>query len=111
MIETKHLTKFFGLKTAVDNISFTVDRGEVLGFLGPNAAGKTTTMRMITGFLPPTSGTAIVGGDEDRSGKTPYEYALEAKNLSARLSPWIYKVSKWQYDAFVNDPARAAGIE
>lgn len=64
MIETKNLTKYFGHKKAVDEISFTVGRGEVLGFLGPNAAGKTTTMRMITGFLPPTSGTAHIGGDD-----------------------------------------------
>lgn len=64
MIEVKHLTKFFGDKLAVDDISFTVDRGEVLGFLGPNAAGKSTTMRMITGFLPPTSGTAAIGGSD-----------------------------------------------
>jgi len=64
LIETKQLTKSFGQKIAVNNISFTVDQGEVLGFLGPNAAGKTTTMRMITGFLPPTSGTAIIGGDD-----------------------------------------------
>ena len=64
MIEAKNLTKFFGQKVAVDDISFKVERGEVLGFLGPNAAGKSTTMRMITGFLPPTSGTAIVGGDD-----------------------------------------------
>ena len=63
MIETKELTKLFGQKTAVDHISFSVEKGEILGFLGPNAAGKSTTMRMITGFLPPTSGTAIVGGD------------------------------------------------
>ena len=49
---------------AVDDISFMVDRGEVLGFLGPNAAGKSTTMRMITGFLPPTSGTAVIGGSD-----------------------------------------------
>ncbi|EFK10041.1 ABC transporter, ATP-binding protein [delta proteobacterium NaphS2] len=64
MIEVNHLTKFFGDKLAVDDISFTVDRGEVLGFLGPNAAGKSTTMRMITGFLPPTSGTAVIGGSD-----------------------------------------------
>jgi ABC-2 type transport system ATP-binding protein len=64
MIEARHLGKCFGQEVAVDDISFTVDRGEVLGFLGPNAAGKTTTMRMITGFLPPTSGTAIIGGDD-----------------------------------------------
>ena len=64
MIEAKQLTKFFGQKVAVDNISFRVERGEVLGFLGPNAAGKTTTMRMITAFLPPTSGTAMIGGED-----------------------------------------------
>jgi ABC-2 type transport system ATP-binding protein len=64
MIEAKNLTKYFGHKKAVDDISFTADHGEVLGFLGPNAAGKTTTMRMITGFLPPTSGTAVIGGDD-----------------------------------------------
>ncbi len=62
MIEVKNLTKCFGKNVAVNDISFTVDRGEVLGFLGPNAAGKSTTMRMITGFLPPTSGTAVIGG-------------------------------------------------
>ena len=64
MIEVSHLSKYFGENIAVDDISFTVDRGEVLGFLGPNAAGKSTTMRMITGFLPPTSGTAIIGGSD-----------------------------------------------
>ena len=64
MIEARHLTKFFGQKAAVDDISFTVEKGEVLGFLGPNAAGKTTTMRMITGYLPPTSGNVIIGGDD-----------------------------------------------
>ncbi|MBW1786314.1 MAG: ATP-binding cassette domain-containing protein [Deltaproteobacteria bacterium] len=64
MIETRHLTKIFGLNTAVDDVSFSVDKGEVLGFLGPNAAGKSTTMRMITGFLPPTSGTVVVGGHD-----------------------------------------------
>ena len=64
MIEARGLTKSFGQKIAVDHISFTVEHGEVLGFLGPNAAGKSTTMRMITGFLPPTSGTAIIGGND-----------------------------------------------
>jgi ABC-2 type transport system ATP-binding protein len=62
MIEVKELSKHFGKKKAVDGVSFCVGRGEVLGFLGPNAAGKSTTMRMITGFLPPTSGTAVIGG-------------------------------------------------
>jgi len=64
MIEAKNLTRYFGPKLAVDHLSFNVDQGEVLGFLGPNAAGKSTTMRMITGFLPPSSGTALIGGDD-----------------------------------------------
>lgn len=61
MLHIEGLTKKFGLTTVVDDITFSVDRGEVLGFLGPNGAGKTTTMRMITGYLPPTAGTARVG--------------------------------------------------
>ena len=64
MIEVSHLSKYFGENCAVDDISFSVGRGEVLGFLGPNAAGKSTTMRMVTGFLPPTSGTATIGGSD-----------------------------------------------
>src|ERR1700755_2051856 len=62
MIKVHNLAKDFGTKRAVDDISFSVERGEVLGFLGPNGAGKSTTMRMITGFIPPSSGTASVGG-------------------------------------------------
>ena len=64
MIEVKNLSKHFGHKIAVDNISFTVEKGEVLGFLGPNGAGKSTTMRMVTGYLPPTRGTVLVGGND-----------------------------------------------
>jgi ABC-2 type transport system ATP-binding protein len=64
MIEVRRLTKQFGHHPAVDNISFTAEKGEILGFLGPNGAGKSTTMRMITGFFPPTSGTVIVGGSD-----------------------------------------------
>ena len=64
MIEVRRLTKQFGNHPAVDNISFTAEKGEILGFLGPNGAGKSTTMRMITGFFPPSSGTVIVGGSD-----------------------------------------------
>ena len=62
VIQVDHLTKLFGVRRAVDGISFTVERGEVLGFLGPNGAGKSTTMRMITGFIPPSAGSVMVGG-------------------------------------------------
>ena len=60
MIRVENLTKYYGKRLAVDNISFNVDKGEIVGFLGPNAAGKTTTMRIITGFLAPTQGNAWV---------------------------------------------------
>src|SRR5436853_4644366 len=62
MIKIQNLVKAFGPKRAVDDISFTVEKGEVLGFLGPNGAGKSTTMRMITGFIPPTDGEVTIGG-------------------------------------------------
>lgn len=62
MIEVEDLTKSYGTVKAVDDISFTVNKGEILGFLGPNGAGKTTTMRILTGYLPATSGTARVAG-------------------------------------------------
>ena len=64
MINVENLTKAFGPKLAVNDVSFTVERGEVLGFLGPNGAGKSTTMRMITGFIPPTAGQISVGGHD-----------------------------------------------
>jgi ABC-2 type transport system ATP-binding protein len=62
MIEVEQLSKHFGAKRAVDDVSFTVEKGEILGFLGPNGAGKSTTMRMITGFIPPTAGRVRIGG-------------------------------------------------
>ena len=62
MIQARNLTKRFNRTTAVNNIDFEVNSGEIIGFLGPNGAGKTTTMRILTAFIPPTSGSAIVGG-------------------------------------------------
>jgi ABC-2 type transport system ATP-binding protein len=61
-IEVHKLTKRFGKFTAVDDVSFSVKRGEIFGFLGANGAGKSTTIRMLCGLLRPTSGTATVGG-------------------------------------------------
>ena len=62
VIYTENLTKKFGDFTAVDSISFEVDKGEIFGFLGANGAGKTTAMRMLCGLLSPTSGTGSVAG-------------------------------------------------
>jgi len=62
MIEVKNLTKYYGPVMAVEDVSFSVKKGEILGLLGPNAAGKTTTMRILTCFLSPTRGEARVAG-------------------------------------------------
>ncbi len=79
MIKVENLCKSFGAKIAVNDVSFTVERGEVLGFLGPNGAGKSTTMRMITGYYPPTSGRVTVGGFDIM------EKPIEAKRLIGYL--------------------------
>jgi len=62
VIQANNLTKYYGPKAAIQDVTFNVQPGEILGFLGPNAAGKTTTMRILTGFLPATSGSAQVAG-------------------------------------------------
>ncbi|HEX8779464.1 MAG TPA: ABC transporter ATP-binding protein, partial [Rhodanobacter sp.] len=64
MIETERLTRRYGQLTAVDALSIRAEPGQVLGLLGPNGAGKSTAMRMIAGFLAPTSGTARVCGHD-----------------------------------------------
>jgi gliding motility-associated transport system ATP-binding protein len=62
MIIAENLTKYYGLKPAVQDVSFRIEKGEVVGFLGPNGAGKTTILRILTGFLQPTSGKILVDG-------------------------------------------------
>src|SRR5436190_8064181 len=97
MIEVKNLSKAFGVKLAVDDISFSVERGEVLGFLGPNGAGKSTTMRMITGFIPPTSGSVSVGGFD--VGEQP----IRAKRLIGYLpenAPAYTDMTVWGFLSF-----------
>lgn len=64
MIEVKNLTKQYGAKKAVDNLSFTVNDGEILGFLGPNGAGKSTTMNILTGYISATDGQALINGTD-----------------------------------------------
>ena len=108
MIEIKEVTKYYGLKKAVDNISFSVDKGEILGFLGPNAAGKTTTMRVITGYLPATSGTASVDGFD------VFENQIEVKKRIGYLpeNPPLYtEMTVLAYLKFVAKIKRIAGKE
>ncbi len=62
MIDVQHVTKRYGQVTVLDDISFSIQKGEIVAFLGPNGAGKTTTMRILTGFMPPTSGRVTIAG-------------------------------------------------
>jgi gliding motility-associated transport system ATP-binding protein len=62
MIRVEGLTKDYGARRAIDNLTFNARRGEILGFLGPNGAGKTTTMRILSGYMPPSAGTVEVAG-------------------------------------------------
>jgi ABC-2 type transport system ATP-binding protein len=64
MIEVEHLSKIYGSTAAIEDVTFSVQSGEILGFLGPNGAGKTTTMRILSGYLPATNGTAKIAGIE-----------------------------------------------
>jgi ABC-2 type transport system ATP-binding protein len=100
VIEADRLTKHYGARVAVSEVSFRIGKGEILGFLGPNGAGKTTTMRMITGFLPPTSGTARI------SGFDICRQPLEAKARVGYLSetPPVYReMTVRSYLRFVAD--------
>ena len=67
-IEAHGLTQKFGAFTAVDHVEFRIERGEIFGFLGSNGCGKTTTMKMLTGLLPPTEGTALLFGEQVKGG-------------------------------------------
>ncbi len=84
-IEVRALTKIYGSQKAIDNISFTVNKGEIAGFLGPNGAGKSTTMKIITGFLQAESGEAFVSGVPVNAGsintKKKIGYLPEANPL------------------------------
>jgi len=71
MIDVQHVTKRYGNMTALDDISFSINKGEIVAFLGPNGAGKTTTMRILTGFMPPTHGTVRIAGFDCL--QTPWE--------------------------------------
>ena len=75
VIEVEHLTKRYGEKRAVDDVTFTVRSGIVTGFLGPNGAGKSTTMRMMVGLDAPTAGSAKVDGRDYRSLEAPLHEA------------------------------------
>jgi ABC-2 type transport system ATP-binding protein len=99
-IEVKGLTKLYGEQKAVNDISFTVNKGEIVGFLGPNGAGKSTTMKMITGYLVPDKGEASVAGINMR------QQPLEAKKKIGYLpesNALYYDMYIREYLGFVAD--------
>ncbi|MEE1262196.1 ABC transporter ATP-binding protein [Ruminococcus sp.] len=100
MIEVKNLTKRYGDIKALDDISFTVDTGEVLGFLGPNGAGKSTTMNIITGYISSTSGTVTVDGSEilenPRETKSKIGYLPEIPPLYPEMT--VRKYLEFMFD-------------
>ncbi|MEJ5237769.1 MAG: ATP-binding cassette domain-containing protein [Limisphaera sp.] len=104
MIRVEHLTKQFGPKRAVDDVSFTVAPGEVLGFLGPNGAGKSTTMRMITGFIPPTAGRVWIGGHD------MWETPIPAKRLIGYLPENAPAYTDMTVYGFLNFVAELRGL-
>ena len=84
-LQVSNLVKIYGEQKAVNNISFTINKGEIVGFLGPNGAGKSTTMKMITGYLKPDAGNAVVCGinvaDDPIAVKRKIGYLPEANPL------------------------------
>ncbi len=100
MIEVKNIVKSYGDKYAVNDISFTVETGEIVGFLGPNGAGKSTTMNILTGYLSANSGTALIDGIDILENPT------EAKRLIGFLPeqpPLYMDMTVKEYLEFVYD--------
>lgn len=87
VIKTNNLTKKFGTFTAVDNISFYVEKGEIFGFLGANGAGKTTAMRMLCGLSKPTSGSGSVAG---------YDISKEYEKIKKNIGYMSQKFSLYE---------------
>ncbi len=93
-IEVKNITKIYGTQKALNNVSFEISAGEVVGFLGPNGAGKSTMMKILSCFIPPTSGEASVCGydiyDESKLLRTKVGYLPENNPLYHDMYVWEY---------------------
>ena len=105
MITVENLTKAFGGRVVVDDVSFTVERGEVVGFLGPNGAGKSTTIRMLTGALFPTSGRITIGGHDMRQDP------VAAKRLIGYLPEDAHGYPEMTVQGFLEYIAELRGLQ
>ncbi len=102
MIKVEHLTKDYGPYRAIDDISFSVEKGEIMGFLGPNGAGKTTMMRILTCYFPPTKGRAVVAG---------YDCFEDSLNVRKRIGYLPERVPLYEEMKVCDYLAFAAGIK
>ncbi len=105
MIDVKGLTRYYGEKRAISDVTFHVNKGEVVGLLGPNAAGKTTTMRILTCYMPPTSGTATVGGYDI------FDQSIEVRKIIGYLpeNPPLYM--DMEVDDYLKFVSKLKGVE
>ena len=112
MLVADHLVKEFGGLRAVDDVSFSLERGEVLGFLGPNGAGKTTTMRMLAGCLEPDFGSALIAGHncvQDRiEAQSRLGYLPEGAPAYPAMTPRAFVAFGLQVRGFSGDALKRA---
>jgi len=123
LISVKNITKYYGATLAVDNISFNVEKGEIVGFLGPNAAGKTTTMRIIAGYLYPNQGEVEVAGinviENPVDAKKRIGYMPENVPLYLDMPVYSYleffaslrEIEKDKRESHINEILERVGIE
>jgi len=105
MIEVQGLTKFFGSTRAVNHVSFKVEKGEIIGLLGPNGSGKTTIMRILTGFFPATSGRALIGGIDVA------EHSIETRRKIGYLPENMVLYPDLTVTALLEFAARVRGLD
>ncbi len=105
MIEVRDLTKYFGPTLAVDRVSFKVEKGEIIGLLGPNGSGKTTIMRILTGFFPPTSGQGFIAGLDIA------EHSIESRRLIGYLPENMVLYPDLSVTALLEFGARVKGLD
>jgi ABC-2 type transport system ATP-binding protein len=103
MIEVQNVTKYYGQVRALDHVSFSVKKGEIVGLLGPNGSGKTTLMRILTGFFPPTEGNVLVAGLDVETS------SLEVRRRLGYLPENVVLYPDMSVRAFLNFCVRVKG--
>jgi len=105
MIQVENLTKYYGHIPAIEDVTFTAEKGEILGFLGPNGAGKTTTMRILSCFMPATKGTAKVAGYD------VFKDSLEVRKRIGYQPENVPTYRDMSVSAYLNFVAQVRGID